>query len=164
MKLNLIKKYILIGLVLTSGMLEAKSEISLGESALNWAYTNLFVVLAGVVILGAFLTLFTLLNNLLLNQRRELLISQGVDVDAVSNSNKTPFFTRLYSKAWSLVPMDKENDIDLGHDYDGIRELDNRLPPWWVYLFYITILWAGVYIYYSHFRENKVSQSVRMIK
>lgn len=32
------------------------------------------------------------------------------------------------------------------HDYDGIRELDNDLPPWWKWLFYITIAFAIVYL------------------
>ncbi len=32
-----------------------------------------------------------------------------------------------------------------GHNYDGIRELDNDLPPWWVWLFYLTITFAIIY-------------------
>ncbi|WEK33866.1 MAG: cbb3-type cytochrome c oxidase N-terminal domain-containing protein [Candidatus Pseudobacter hemicellulosilyticus] len=47
-------------------------------------------------------------------------------------------------------PQEQEAQIDLGHDYDGIRELDNRLPPWWLYGFYITIAIAGIYLWRYH--------------
>ena len=47
-------------------------------------------------------------------------------------------------------PIHQEATIDLGHDYDGIRELDNRLPPWWLYGFYVSILFAFVYLYRYH--------------
>lgn len=38
----------------------------------------------------------------------------------------------------------------LDHDYDGIKELDNDLPRWWLYLFYITIVWGTLYLLYYH--------------
>jgi cytochrome c oxidase cbb3-type subunit 3 len=38
----------------------------------------------------------------------------------------------------------------LDHDYDGIQELDNNLPRWWVWLFYITIIFSAVYLVYYH--------------
>jgi cytochrome c oxidase cbb3-type subunit 3 len=47
-------------------------------------------------------------------------------------------------------PVEQEVEIDLGHDYDGIRELDNRLPPWWLYGFYFTIIFGAVYLYRTH--------------
>ena len=34
----------------------------------------------------------------------------------------------------------------LEHEIDGIRELDNKLPRWWVWLFYGTIAFAAVYL------------------
>jgi cytochrome c oxidase cbb3-type subunit 3 len=32
-----------------------------------------------------------------------------------------------------------------GHEWDGLKELNNPLPKWWLYLFYISIAWAVVY-------------------
>lgn len=38
----------------------------------------------------------------------------------------------------------------LDHEYDGIQELDNQLPRWWLYLFYVTIVWGVLYMLYYH--------------
>jgi cytochrome c oxidase cbb3-type subunit 3 len=38
----------------------------------------------------------------------------------------------------------------LDHDADGIRELDNNLPRWWVWLFYLTIAFSAAYLLYYH--------------
>jgi cytochrome c oxidase cbb3-type subunit 3 len=55
-------------------------------------------------------------------------------------------------KKWMTraVPIEKEADVLLDHDYDGIRELDNALPPWWKYGFYITIVIGFIYLYNYH--------------
>lgn len=63
---------------------------------------------------------------------------------------KESTWKKLWEKANSFRPVKEEADIDLGHDYDGIRELDNRLPPWWLYGFYICIIFAGIYLWRSH--------------
>ncbi len=46
--------------------------------------------------------------------------------------------------------MSKADGKLLDHNYDGIQELDNKLPPWWLNLFYITIVWAVLYMLYYH--------------
>jgi len=46
----------------------------------------------------------------------------------------------------------------LDHEYDGIRELDNKLPRWWVWLFNFTILFAALYLVHYHvLRRGKLS-------
>ncbi|MEZ4853440.1 cbb3-type cytochrome c oxidase N-terminal domain-containing protein [Flavobacterium sp.] len=46
--------------------------------------------------------------------------------------------------------IDEEKDVMLDHDYDGIKELDNVLPPWWVGLFWATIVFGLIYIFRFH--------------
>lgn len=53
-----------------------------------------------------------------------------------------------------VVPIEKEADIMLDHDYDGIKELDNSLPPWWKYGFYLTIVTGVIYLWYYHAGGN----------
>ena len=43
-----------------------------------------------------------------------------------------------------------EDALRLSHEADGIKELDNLLPRWWVWLFYLTIAFAVVYMVYYH--------------
>lgn len=56
-----------------------------------------------------------------------------------------------------------EDPLLMDHEADGIRELDNKLPRWWVYLFYGTIVFAVVYMGYYHvyasIRPGKVKSS-----
>ena len=55
--------------------------------------------------------------------------------------------------------MNNEQDPDLlDHEYDGIRELDNKLPRWWVWLFYGSIIFAAIYLvnYHTHWGKGKL--------
>jgi cytochrome c oxidase cbb3-type subunit 3 len=55
------------------------------------------------------------------------------------------------------VAIEKEKDIQMDHEYDGIHELDNNLPPWWKYSFYISIVWSILYLGYYHLGDGELS-------
>lgn len=60
---------------------------------------------------------------------------------------------KLSLKSWfnqMANPQPEERDLELDHNYDGIKELDNKLPPWWLYSFYATIIFAFGYMAYYH--------------
>ena len=60
------------------------------------------------------------------------------------------FYQSIMKKLTRSKEIEEEHDVMLDHDYDGIKELDNVLPPWWVNLFYLTIIFAFVYLVRFH--------------
>ena len=56
------------------------------------------------------------------------------------------WYKTLMAKLTKTESLDNEDQLLLDHDYDGIKELDNNLPPWWVYLFYACIVFGVVYM------------------
>jgi cytochrome c oxidase cbb3-type subunit 3 len=64
----------------------------------------------------------------------------------MSNNNQNMSFWQKFMKSMTKAnDLEREDEVMLDHDYDGIKELDNVLPPWWLYGFYITI---GISIFY----------------
>jgi cytochrome c oxidase cbb3-type subunit III len=63
---------------------------------------------------------------------------------------KPSWWEKMWQSANNFVPLAQEKDIELNHSYDGIKELDNHLPPWWKWLFYGTIIWGAVYLVVYH--------------
>jgi cytochrome c oxidase cbb3-type subunit 3 len=56
----------------------------------------------------------------------------------------------VWNKLLSLRPLSEEKDLVMEHQYDGIQELDNPIPAWFMYLFYATIIFAVCYILIYH--------------
>lgn len=59
---------------------------------------------------------------------------------------------------YDAVPVDREHEVMTDHEYDGIKELDNHLPPWWVWLGYLTIIFAVVYSTYYWWTDMGLTQ------
>ncbi|HEY0678209.1 MAG TPA: cbb3-type cytochrome c oxidase N-terminal domain-containing protein [Chitinophagaceae bacterium] len=102
-----------------------------------------FYIMSAVI----FLEIIVILG-LLLNLR--ILIAKEKMKSAVVAPVKVRKTVNWWNKLNKFRPVHEEGNIDLGHNYDGIRELDNRLPPWWLYGFYITIIFAGIYLWRYH--------------
>ncbi|MEA5459029.1 cbb3-type cytochrome c oxidase N-terminal domain-containing protein [Arcicella sp. LKC2W] len=60
----------------------------------------------------------------------------------------------FWQKFWSLKPLSMEKDMMIEHEFDGISELDNPTPPWFMYLFYSSIVFAVVYLFAFHIVGN----------
>lgn len=108
-----------------------------------------FYLLVGVIAVEIIVILYLLYNlQLLIRKEKEKLytpaqVAAGMAVPAKPTLN-------WWEKLNSFRPVEEEVDIDLGHNYDGIRELDNKLPGWWLYGFYACILFAFVYLWRFH--------------
>jgi cytochrome c oxidase cbb3-type subunit III len=130
----------------------------------NLAYNNIFLMLAVLVLIGVIIAGLSLIWALIDVQKMKLLEKYGTEGLEKANLTSTgSLWSSISEKAWNLVPKDKEADIDLGHEYDGIRELDNSLPPWWVWMFYGTIIWAAVYLWYYHVSDKGPNQEQEYI-
>lgn len=72
------------------------------------------------------------------------------DVDPQVVTSGKPKEKTILDRLSDAVDVEREETILMDHDYDGIKELDNNLPPWWVSGFYATIAFAFVYLVVYH--------------
>jgi len=118
---------------------------ALAAPAVNGLSDTAFYLLVSVVALEVFIIMALLYNLRVIIGRQKAAAAKA----AADNAPAKPRIS-LWARLNDFKPAAQEADLDLGHDYDGIRELDNRLPPWWLYGFYCTILFAGVYLWRYH--------------
>lgn len=115
------------------------------EQPVLWAMfgTVWFIYIAGEICIEA---LHTIMYRTLTPEAKVKYDTQAV-IDKV---NRFKWFKETYKRLLGSKPIQEEGEIVLDHNYDGIRELDNKLPPWWVYGFYASIFFAVVYMARYH--------------
>lgn len=113
----------------------------------------LFVVLLAVIV-SLTRTIRMLATGLLPEETRKALEAEKVKTAAMEAD--APSFWSRFDRAFltKAVPVEKEADVLLDHSYDGIKELDNSLPPWWVWGFYLTIIFSVVYLLHYHIMDT----------
>ncbi|MCO6460139.1 MAG: c-type cytochrome [Saprospiraceae bacterium] len=67
-------------------------------------------------------------------------------------------FSGFWHKFNRFKSAEEEASLDIGHSYDGIRELDNATPPWFTVSFIATIIFAFVYMYRYHVAYSAPNQ------
>jgi cytochrome c oxidase cbb3-type subunit 3 len=144
---------------------------SIGQTASDNSPSNAFydtflaqglLLLGGLVIIGAFSVLLHLLNTMFKIQEMKVRKERNLpetEKDAKVGFSLSTFLQQQYKVWTNAVPIDREKDVLLDHNYDGIQELDNSLPPWWLAMFYITIAIGVVYMGYYHWSGEGLSSS-----
>jgi cytochrome c oxidase cbb3-type subunit III len=137
----------------TSVPMWAQEAAAAGDSGFfTQLFANIALLATAILALAAVIAITQLLNSVVKAQQIKIYQEHGIEsyLEEVKKEEGSAWqrFIQRWTKA---VPVAKEQDVMLDHDYDGIRELDNSLPPWWVAMFYLTIGFAVVYMAYYHF-------------
>lgn len=110
-----------------------------------------FALLFVAIVLVAVITLYVLRVVGMLNEQVEKEKAHRLGIAY----QRTPGWWERFAQSMNdSVPVEQEKNIELDHSYDGIKELDNHLPPWWKWLFYGTIGWSVVYLIVFHFSNT----------
>lgn len=102
---------------------------------------TLLLLVVNVVLLLAFLYMTRLLKNTV-----AMLMPELEKTPEQVAAEEEP--SKVMQALTDAIPLEREHEVMMDHEYDGIRELDNNLPPWWVWMFYATIAFGFVYLIY----------------
>ena len=105
------------------------------------------------MLISANLILFVVLLaqlNVLRGMVRTLSGHEEEELALAKEAEEPSFADTILHKLTQAVDVEHEEDVLMHHEYDGIRELNNVLPPWWLWLFYGTIIWGVVYLVNVH--------------
>ena len=127
-------------------------------AAIGGMDTSAFYLMNSVIFLE-FLIIMGLLINIrfLIKKEQAKLADAGLSPEEIRELKKTKL--NWWDKINKMKPISEEGTLVLDHEYDGIRELDNRLPPWWLYGFYVTIIFGVFYLWRFHISHTGPSSA-----
>ncbi|MDP5159029.1 MAG: c-type cytochrome [Flaviramulus sp.] len=114
---------------------------------IEYPIVSLFLLLVLLILIAIEAIIAALENVMLLKLDEE---ARARFLEEKQKSIKLDWLKNVYKKLLGSKPLEEEGEIILDHNYDGIKELDNNLPPWWLYGFYISIIFAAVYLLRYH--------------
>ena len=99
----------------------------------------------GTVVIGAIMAyIHSAIGDLIENNKFKKLSAE--EKAAYIAEKRIPYFKRLYAAAFKKQSDTEEKDILIDHGFDGIMELDNALPKWWLGLFWFGTAFCVLYI------------------
>ena len=110
--------------------------------------TTIFAI-GGIVILAAVFSLLRLSESISSSIVKEYLAEQGRESELTLEKANAPKKISWLQRLTAAVPVEHQEEIVFDHAFDGIRELDNKLPPWWVGMFYVTIIIGVAFFVYD---------------
>ncbi|QQV02893.1 MULTISPECIES: cytochrome c [Chryseobacterium] len=129
-----------IYIALTIGIIIMAFEMFAQES--DYLSTPIFWAL--LIIVTILLLIMNSIGDLVENERFSRLTDEEKRI-YITDKN-TSYLQKLWNSAFKKQSQSEETDILIDHGFDGITELDNSLPKWWIGLFYFGIIFCGVYM------------------
>jgi cytochrome c oxidase cbb3-type subunit 3 len=103
-----------------------------------------------VIVMLLLLRTFRILTRMVLKTQGYTKEQIEAEMNPVKVKKEKKPTVEVWNKLLSLRPLIEEKEILIAHDYDGIQELDNPIPAWFMYLFYGTIVFAVGYLLNYH--------------
>lgn len=125
------------------------SDSLLPSDTMNYIGYGAIIITCFVILIALLMVLkaFKVLTRLVLGP--ETVKDKKAEREALKAQRKAARAERL-NKLLSLKPLSEEHTIILEGEYDGIKELNNPTPAWFMYLFYGTIIFAASYLLIYH--------------